>query len=187
MNLQNIKILNHKKNKGFGLVEIMIALIIVGSIIAAVLWKSMTTMRASDDNKAVVIITDIMSRTNTIMRGQFDKITDSRVIASGFTDAQLVTPGTPQNGIKGPYSLSEITANNVSGHNPGAPDSGSYYLTITHVPKSSCITLVSSWLKTDSIDQNNILNMANPGTPLTYANIGAECTDDATLEIKINS
>ena len=180
----NIKILNNRKNKGFGLVEIMIALIIVGSIVAAVLWKSMDAMRSSADNKAIDMVADIILKTKTLFPSG-THLVDMNVIGEQFPISQRVG-NNPINRLKGPHSGSEITLSpqDCTG---GNNSDNRYFIALSNIPQKSCMKLVTLLNETDGIRNITTVNAAGNAVGVKLPNAAACPLGLSKIEFMVSS
>ena len=156
LNFKYAKTNNKKEEKGLSLIESAMVLALAATVTAGVMFYYQA---ASDSNKTQAAISEVMSATsatNGLYIGQTSY--------AGLTSAVLVNSSaipdnyknTTNNTISNPFG-GDLTVNPANGTNAYG-----YYLTLTKLPKSACVSLATLNLGTSAAGYG--VNLSTPPT-----------------------
>ena len=170
------KINNKKEEKGLSLIESAMVLALAATVTAGVMFYYQS---ASDSNKTQSAISEVMSATSAI-----NGLYIGQSGYTGLTERVLV------NSSAIPDNYKDTTANKI--HNPfggnlnvksaGADKGFGYYITLTKLPKSACVSLATLNLGTSAAGYG-INATVNENTTLSNSNgmkTGAFSPSDAS-------
>ena len=154
LNFKHTKINNKKVEKGLSLIESAMVLALAATVTAGVMFYYQA---ASDSNKTQAAISEVMSATSAI-NGLY-------IGQSGYggLDKNVLknSSAIPDNYKKGTEILNPFGGNLEVGAANNGSDYG-YYLTLTELPKSACISLATLNLGTSAYGYGiGITNAAN--------------------------
>lgn len=165
LNFKHTKINNKKVEKGLSLIESAMVLALAATVTAGVMFYYQA---ASDSNKTQSAISEVMSATsaiNGLYIGQNGYTgLDANVLknSSAIPDNYKTT-----NGISNPFG----GALNVGAAGTSAKNAFGYYIELTNLPKSACISLATLNLGTSAVGYGIGVN-----DPSGSSNFGAGLT-----------
>lgn len=154
-----------RNRKGFTIIELMIALAIIGVALIAIVGKGLVTR---DNSKVQTEIGNLQAISNSVHNtlgatGSYNGLTLQSVINAGGFPTQMFVNGIPQDSWGGATAIQVTTIG-----------TGGFDIIYPAVPQSSCVALVSQSLTTFA--HIKIQSTSNPTTAWTGAAISAACT-----------
>lgn len=174
LNFKHTKINNKKVEKGLSLIESAMVLALAATVTAGVMFYYQA---ASDSNKTQSAISEVMSATsaiNGLYIGQNGYTgLDANVLknSSAIPDNYKTT-----NGISNPFG----GALNVGAAGTSAQNAFGYYIELTNLPKSACISLATLNLGTSAVGYGIGVN-----NPSGSYNFGADLTSGTPKKTNI--
>lgn len=179
------RVVSKKKQAGFNLIELMIAIGIILALIGLALGLAPLVRGDQKTTEVQQQVGQIASQTQALGRGKYTGITEATLVNAGKVPAGWVNAaGTGINHADG--GAVTIAAANVN----GGTDNGAA-LTFTDVSKSSCVSVLTNSQENFAEIGTNIVPAAKAfgAAPMTAAQIVTACTpasgDKVTMTLTV--